>query len=177
MALTVGTNSYIDVATAEAYFADRLFADAWNNATATQKPQALIMATKAIDRQMLIGAKKTDEQTLEFPRRYQYQIHDIWRKWFQDNIYDDFETLYVEGASLWAEADVPQQVKDAVCEEALERLARGGDSRTKLQRAGVTSAQVTGVMETYAPGSATRLLSIEAKELLQPWLAGSVKIT
>lgn len=177
MALVVGQNSYIDVATANTYFTNRLFSDTWTNATTTQKEQALIMATRAIDRQVFIGAKKTDSQPLQFPRRYPFRMHDIWRKWFQENITDQWETLYVEGVSWWAETDVPQTVKDACCEEALALLERGNSQRRKLQQEGVMSVNVGNLSETYAPGSGRGLLSQEAKELLRMYLAGAVRIT
>lgn len=187
MALQVGVNSYTDVATAEAYFEDRLFTDAWTQATDVQKAQALVMATRAIDRQPLVGRKKNwdqgangvDVQLLQFPRAYPLQIHDIWRKWFESNITDAFETLYVEGASLWADTGVPQKVIDATCEEALALLQFGGDQRMNLRKAGVSQYRIgRNLQETYDPvvGSGRRLLSVEAREILAPWLAGAVNI-
>jgi hypothetical protein len=176
--LVVNQNSYVDTDYADSYFTDRLFADAWSNATQTQKEQALVMATRAIDRQILVGAKKLDDQPLQFPRRYPFRIHDIWRKWFQFNITDQWETLYVEGASWWADVDVPEIVKQAECEEALALLERGGDSRTKLQKAGVRRFTFSrSTAEEYAPGSGKGLLSVEAREILRLWLAGSVQMT
>ncbi len=177
MALVVGQNSYVDTVTADAYFANRLFADIWTSATVPQKEQALIMASRAIDRQVLIGAKKTDSQSLQFPRRYLFRVHDIWRRWFQENITDQWETLYVEGASWWAETDVPQAVKDATCEEALALLERGNSQRRKLQQEGVLSVNIGNLHENYAPGSGRGLLSQEARELLRQYLAGAVGIT
>ncbi len=177
MALVVNQNSYIDVATADTYFANRLYADAWTSTAVPQKEQALVMATRAIDRQVFIGAKKLDDQPLQFPRRYPFRAHDIWRKWFQFNITDQWETLYVEGASWWADIDVPQAVKDATCEEALALLERGNSQRRKLQQEGVQSASIGSLSETYRPGTARGLLSQEALELLRPYIAGAVVIT
>jgi hypothetical protein len=185
--LIVGTNSYIAVADALTYFDNRLFADAWTTATPDQQAQSLVMATRAIDRQPLMGRKKSFDtdandnplQALEFPRAYSYQIHDIWRGWFKTAIEDEFETLYVEGASMWADVNVPQSVLDATCEEALALLAFGGDARMNLRKAGVTQYRLgRNLQETYDPtiGSGRRLLSIEAREIMTPWLAGAVSI-
>lgn len=177
MALTVGTNAYCDSTYADSYFEDRLYADVWNNASATQKDQALVTATRAIDRQFLIGSKKTDGQVLQFPRRYPFQIHDIWKKWFQDNINDQFETLYVEAATWYADSDVPDIVKQTCCEEAMTLIDRLNGSRTKLQRQGVTETRMgRRFEEKYAPGHSRGLFSVEAQELMRPYLAGAVNI-
>jgi hypothetical protein len=68
MALTKGTNSYVTAAEADAYFADRLNVAAWNNASASEKEQALITATALIDNKNWIGVAVSDTQALAFPR-------------------------------------------------------------------------------------------------------------
>lgn len=165
MAITVGVDSYIDIAGADEYFAGRLYADAWTNATNENKEKALKQATKAIDRQPLKGRPVYLDQPLAFPRCYlapgappsQYRF-DLLPGW-------------------WCETEVPQAVKDACCEEALALLERGNSQRRKLQQEGVRSASIGSLSETYAPGSARGLLSQEAKELLRPYLVGAVQIT
>lgn len=86
----------------------------------------------------------------------------------------------------YPDAEVPQAVKDACCEEALALLERGNSQRRKLQAEGVMSVTVGSVSETYASvlGVGGRvvaidryLLSQEARELLRPWLLGAVNIT
>ncbi len=78
----------------------------------------------------------------------------------------------------YPDAEVPQAVKDATCEEALALLERGNNQRRKLQAEGVTSFTVGGLSETYAAGvRGGGLVSQEAKELLRPWLLGAVNIT
>jgi len=68
MALVKGTNSYVTVAEADSYFADRLDATAWTAATADQKSQALITATAMLDNLDWIGVAVSDLQPLAFPR-------------------------------------------------------------------------------------------------------------
>jgi len=73
-------------------------------------------------------------------------------------------------------------VIDATCEEALARLARGNSERRNLQLEGVTAFRAGSLSETYATGKTGRsatpkgLMSIEARELLVPYLGGSVPI-
>ena len=63
-------NSYIEVAFADGYFADRLIA-AWSSLTPEAKQAALIAATDYIDFRWggyFKGCKETEDQALEFPR-------------------------------------------------------------------------------------------------------------
>ena len=66
--LEIGTNSYIDIAGANEYFAGRLHAETWEQADDETKEKALKQAARAIDRQPLTGRKTTDNQALAFPR-------------------------------------------------------------------------------------------------------------
>ena len=64
------SNSYIDVAYADAYFADRLIT-AWSSLMAPAKQAALIAATDYIDFRWggyFKGCRETEDQALEFPR-------------------------------------------------------------------------------------------------------------
>lgn len=75
------------------------------------------------------------------------------------------------------DTEVPEAVKEACCEEALAMLERGNSQRRKLQQEGVQSFALGNMSETYVAGAGRGLLSQEAKELLRPWLLGSVFIT
>ena len=99
MALEKDVNSYLTVAEADAYFADRLNATAWDGATVENKPKALIQATKAIESMKFLGSRSVSTQKLSFPRS------DV----YVDNILID-DTI------------VPQDVKEAVCEYAILML-------------------------------------------------------
>lgn len=68
MAITVGENSYVDIAEANEYFSGRLHAERWSETSEADKEIALRQATKEIDRQLLKGRKATDTQELAFPR-------------------------------------------------------------------------------------------------------------
>ena len=77
----------------------------------------------------------------------------------------------------YPDTEVPEVVKEACCEIALALLERGNSQRRKLQQEGVQSFSLGNMSETYTPGAGRGLLSQEAKELLGPWLLGSVNIT
>jgi len=169
--LVVGTNSYISVVDATAYFADRLWYTAWFEAPAEQQSQALIMATKVLDRQLYKGKLKDSSQVLKFPRCYKrYPLEGEW-----DFVGNLAESIY--DRDWYCEVSVHKNVKEACCEEALALLVRGNSSRLKLQREGVQSFSIDGLSETYQAGSGKGLLSHEARELLKPYLAKAVRTT
>jgi len=64
----VDSLSYVNLIEANVYFSSRLHVDVWIEAADTDKEKALIMATKAIDRQPLRGRKTDLSQSLAFPR-------------------------------------------------------------------------------------------------------------
>lgn len=157
--IIVGENSYVALDTANTYMASRLFTDTWNAADDDDRESALIMATRAIDRLTLVGRPAVIDQTLAFPRT----------------------TRALDGTDVDTD-DIPQAVTDATCEEALALLDRGNNERRKLQSEGVTSFQIGTLSEAYATGQSGRslvprgLVSIEARELLSPYIARSVRI-
>jgi hypothetical protein len=163
VSITVGTNSYIDIAGADEYFSARLHADAWANASADDKEKALKQATKIIDRQLFKGRPVDLSQPLAFPRCYlapgapasQYRF-DILPGW-------------------WCETDVPQAVKDACCEEALALIAADSE-RAKLIQDGVISFSIGDLSETYRPNAMRGLHSLEAQEYMRPYIAGAAAI-
>ena len=77
----------------------------------------------------------------------------------------------------YPDTEIPKEVQEACCEEALAILENGNSQRRKLQKEGVQSLTLGNMSETYAAGAGKGLLSQEAKELLRPWLLGAVNIT
>lgn len=148
--LTVGVNSYISLTEANAYFGGRYNSERWQEANETEKEQAILTATRRIDRQKLKGRKVTAEQPLAFPRMA-------------------FGTV----------CEAPPQVKDAVCEEALALMV-ADTTRLQRIAEGVQSVKIGDASETYSAQYAMRtdgLLSMEAEALLSHWLVGTVPIT
>lgn len=169
--LTVGQNSYIDVTDAQTYFNKRLFIDSWINASADDNTKALIMASKKIDRQPLKGKKVDVNQAMEFPRML-YSYEPMHYGEYNINI---STKQYNYGPGWYIQDSVPQEVLDAVCEEALALLQIGNSKRIDLQKQGVRAFNMGGMSETLS-GSTIRLLSQEAKELLLPYIGGGVVI-
>jgi hypothetical protein len=68
MALTVGTNSYITMAEAVAYFGGRLRTEPWDFAETADREKALIHATRLLEALPWAGEKSDADQALAFPR-------------------------------------------------------------------------------------------------------------
>lgn len=174
MTTTPITNSYIpDLETAELYFSGDPRATAFL-ALDSGMDWYLRRATRAIDAMPLAGMTyyiynrnttiDTDEQSLAFPRVICGKIHE----------WDDDTGLPI----------VPQNVKDACCEEALalyKLYTSSGDSnRLKLQTQGVASFSLGDLSETFVPAAATKkkgMRSQEAYDLMKGYLAGSVELS
>lgn len=157
MPAEVGVNSYVDLAGADAYFANRLHAEAWTSAQESDREAALIMATRRIDSiPGLAGRKYNERQPLAFPRIKNGVITGRW----------------VDGK--WV-IGVPQEVIEATCEEALALLEMtpGDLDRQKRIHAGVVSYSVGDASESYRDrgGDRTGLASPEARRLLAPWIS------
>lgn len=148
--VTVGTNSYISVTDANTYFGERYGGDAWTSLSSTLKEQALITATRKIDRLPIRGRKYLDSefQPLAFPRDFD-----------EDGI-------------------VHERVKQACCEEAFALTKTELQKRKELQQQGVKSFSLGKLSESYQGNSfsGNSLLSLEAIDLLNSWLMGAVKI-
>ena len=67
MALIKGTNSYVDVAEADAYFADRVLDSDWTLLSTQDKEQALVSATDLLDDQPWTSVA-ISSSALAFPR-------------------------------------------------------------------------------------------------------------
>lgn len=72
MALVKGTNSYVTVVEATAYFEDRSNAEVWNGASATAQEQALVTAADILDTLPWVGSSAAASQNMAFPRTGSY---------------------------------------------------------------------------------------------------------
>lgn len=72
MAVQLNVNSYITVADADLFFADRLDVAAWTEADAIMKGQALTTATQMLDDMLWAGTVVDGDQPLAFPRVCEY---------------------------------------------------------------------------------------------------------
>lgn len=163
---TVGgeeSNSYVTLEEAEAYFAQRLHAAAWDDASEADHEKALLTACRHIEACQIRVHRRPYGSTSLFggdplEPAYPTQALKFPRKRDQD----------ATGAYI-----IPRPVKDAECEEALVLLAHGAEQaqRRALQAAGVTSFSVEGLSESYgSPGLREPLESVEARGLLAPYI-------
>lgn len=135
-------NSYVTAAQADAYFADTLHAATWTGWSAADRAAALVQATAEIERQggakypttalrlRFVGSPATTTQALHFPRG--------------------------SDVNADSEYEVPQAVRDAVCEQAHWLLARRDDpdlvNHERLRADGVKNISVDGLSLAYAQG-------------------------
>jgi hypothetical protein len=113
------------------------------------KLPALAMATRKINYLPFKGTKAVSTQVNAFPRSYQ-----------------------LPDGSTYTEAAIPQDVKDACCEEALAILKYGDTPRYKLQAQGVSSIQYssTGLRETYKGSKYGSIISGDAMNILRKYM-------
>lgn len=170
MSLVVGTDSYISKADADAYVALRYMSTEAKRVAWAALPEAdcevlLRRAASIIDQQPLAGVKVTEAQTMEFPRAlYTEYVGD-------DNI---LSPQIMTNENWHVQTSVPTAVLAAQIELALQYTV-GTPDRIEFQRQGVKSFSVGKLSETYA-GTRSSLVSIEARDLLAPYVLGSVRI-
>lgn len=124
---SASANSLASVEYADAYLDLRLHASAWVG-TETKK-RALIEATRDLSAKQWKGRRSTEEQALAWPRQ-----------WVPD---PDSPTH-----NYYTSTEVPQRVKDACCELALEYLKAGASDISSLPTNLNVKRKVTGPLET-----------------------------
>lgn len=150
--ITVGTDSYVSLVEAEDYFSKILNSEKWDAETDIRKEKALKNATMNIDKLLFIGRKVDSEQPLQFPRYVEYI-----KKYVFDN------------------TGIPEDIKKAVCEEALFLLS-GGSKRLELQAEGVKSFSLGDLSENFAENNKVYPVCPKAIAHLKKYILGSVAI-
>lgn len=151
MALVINENSYLEVADAEAYFADRLHTTAWDGATAGDKSASLIQATKAIEANKFIGARNESTQKLSFPR----------------------SDIYVDGI-LQDATIVPQDIKDAVCEYAILMIQEDYNAPNDLED--FSDVQIGGIKISTNSSKSGKSVPPAVASLLSKYKDTSVRL-
>lgn len=108
-------NSFVTIAEADAYADGRLNASAWDSATADYRARALAEATRDISALRWQGSTATSTQALAWPRAW---VQD------PDAPYDE-ESITLDDIVYYASDIIPQRVKDATCELAVQYLKAG----------------------------------------------------
>ncbi len=152
----INTADYIDHAGADTYFGTRLYATLFTAATDGDKESALHMATQAINCLPLKGWKANPET--------------------QENAFPRYIPL-ARGGFMGDGVTVPAAVISACCEEALEIITTGNNSRRSLQDQGVQSFKMLDLSETFAPPAGQPTLTSRiARQLMRPYIAAGVPI-
>lgn len=158
-ALAANANSFATLAEAEQYFSDRLHSDAWTAATADQKAQALLWATKILDTRVAWkGSKSTQGQALNWPRAYvedpNYAIMPPATAYSLSKFYLDSDT-------------VPQVIKQAQCELALSLLSE--DITQDADTTGLSSITVGSISLGINSADKKRVLPRPVRDLIAPY--------
>lgn len=150
MALTVGTNSYISVDDAEDFFEARLHSTAWTGASGSDKPAALMQATRMLDELMdWIGVPAVEGQALRWPRKQERPCvpFEILAP-VPALLVPDFKLRDRDGNPI-AEDEIPQKVKDAVCEQAIYLLSLDPTQKPKAAQKGLRSGSLGTMNATF----------------------------
>jgi hypothetical protein len=107
-------NSYVTLQNAEDYHDARLNTETWANATSDNKSRALLMAANRLQSENWLGSRVTATQRLAWPRLYVEKVDGISPGfgWGYGWLFGD----------VYLSTEIPQRVKDAQCELALNYL-------------------------------------------------------
>lgn len=151
MTLTVGENSYISVDDANNYFLDSLRNEDWDALDEERKAQALITATRMIDRQTWSGEKTSGAQDLQWPRT---------------GVTDKY-------GNEVASDSVPQAILDATCELALSLTADASVETKSNTSANIKQLKAgSASIEYFRPTRGGRFPTI-VQELIGQFLGSS----
>lgn len=199
MTITVGTDTYITIVEADAYLAlTRVSTDpalvAWDALSDANKEIYLRKATQAINRLKFPGKKNGDStQALSFPRDIR-GVSPLRRNpeaytgtFYDKDIFSLLPTYIYDPSSInvWVvNDDVPEDIKSAEAEEALELAYQSEDTELwKAARGALKSFRMGDLSETYrdaprrsANSAETVLRSTTAQEYVSEWLGGSYRV-
>ncbi len=148
-------NSYVSVAEADAYFDLRLYATSWTGVSSNDtKARALISATRRVDQVAFDGYRASAAQALQWPRTESYDYER--EEYLLDNT-------------------VPQRIKDAVCELALNMLTAAADPSATDALSKFSALSLPGGLSlTLRDGStANDSLPPVVLRLLTPFMSGN----
>jgi hypothetical protein len=146
MSLTVGVDTYLTLADADAYFSGRLLSAAWSGLATTDKEAALKMACRYMDRLNWQGERADQTQVLAWPRT------GVFR--------------WGHGESELDDQIVPEEITHIQCEIALWLVREQGSEEMGPAR----SITVPGLSVAFGPGCQSSWPPY-LKTLLSPWLA------
>lgn len=135
---SAAANSYVSLDEAADYFETRLNSEAWDAADDTMQTAALLTAMRLFSRLPWIGAPLTTTQALHFPatgiRPVEQEVDDGFNQGASGGgIYDLFRRKF------WPVTEIPQPIKDGLCELVLALLQDDSYTDAALRRARLKS--------------------------------------
>ena len=147
------SNSYVSRANADTFFEGRYSDGGWSALSSANKDRALVAATRIIDRETFLESPATTTQRLKWPRLYVRKVDAV--------NYCDYYLV----------TELPQQLKDAVCEMALNLVALAVTETAGRKVKSFASDDQSFVYES--DGRAAGALPSAVMELLSPFLRGA----
>lgn len=145
MGLEVGVNSYLDVAAANAYFADRYGAEDWDGLGDTDKAKVLISAAMALDGGYNWAGYPTDpDQPLAFPRDAETDVPQKIK-----NAQAEMALAIVAAGSPTA---APEGVELSALEAGSVKLTYNTDRATRPQT-GLKNDIINGLVKEWTTGT------------------------
>ena len=159
--LITSDNCYLTLEEAETYFSTRLNAEKWDAETDTNKEKALIMATKRIDSLRFQGFLCDNTQKLQFPRY-------IFANYLSKRTYTDKINEVLVNGRWMIYIEVSDQLKEAVCEEALTLFEQNNSVHLKNQQLGIKSISLGAGSVSYETNN--NQISLRALQLIDKYL-------
>lgn len=188
MTITVGTDTYVTVADADTYVSLNYLSTeaksvAWDTLSDGDKEILLRRATQSIEVLKYPGLKFDSSQTLTFPRQKLPQLPVRRELVYCDWWFDTFG-FACPFSDVWTSTgDVPDAVKNAEIEEALEIASpSAGSSIRNRKQKGVTSVKIGNFSENFQPGAtsisnmASVFGSIKAQEFIAQFQNGGFRV-
>ncbi|MEX1376504.1 MAG: DnaT-like ssDNA-binding protein [Eubacteriales bacterium] len=177
--IEVNVETYVSVAEADEYAGKYYMAadekrKAWEGLAEADKETALRNAAMAIDGIIYPGRKKSIDQAMEFPRCYKngYYFPLSW-----------YETYTVEKGSWHCMIEIPEKIKHAQIEEAMELVHRTADSDNfDAYNSSLQSFEIAGLKERYnasadgAHGVKASLRSSRAQRWMSKYIGGGFHV-
>ena len=159
MSITVGTDSYVSSDEATAYFGARLYSGVWTKAVAGDQEAALKQSTRMLDDFIdWIGMPTVQGQALRWPRRASSLLYAEGFDILPCVDYGiPFGSSIAEAQALFdgklrdrdgnpiANDAIPQQLKNAVCEQAIYLLSLDPTQKPTLMFKGFSHASGSGM--------------------------------
>lgn len=158
---TVGgasANSFVTLAEAQAYCDSRLNESLWEAAATDSKNRALVEATRELCTRTYVGVQATSTQALRWPRMFAPNPDDPYQYWYLTSI-------------------IPQRIKDATCELALQFIKAGTTDIAALDSTMNVRRKRIDVLETEYTDPSQRATGLarfpRVMNLIRPLLASA----